>query len=72
MIYTILWILWGLSFFIVEGFALKNDMPGDTLSEHLRKWFRVDTRPGRTAWLVTFGGFAAWFFVHIFNTSGLV
>lgn len=65
MIYSLLWVLWVLTFFIVEGFALRNDMPGDTLSEHVRKWIRTDTKLGRTIFLVVFGGFVAWFSVHI-------
>lgn len=63
--WEILWFVWIGMFFVIETFALKNDMPGDTLSEHVRKWFRTDTRPGRTVFLVGFGGFVAWFGVHI-------
>lgn len=65
-----LWILWIVAFAVVEGVALKNDVPGDTLSEHIRLWFRLDSRLGRTAFLVAFGGFVAWFGVHIL--TGLV
>lgn len=65
MIYTLLWVGWVLTFFIVEGFALRNDMPGDTFSEHTRKWIRTDTKLGRTIFLVVFSGFAIWFLVHI-------
>lgn len=65
MIYTLLWAGWVLAFIIVEGFALRNDVSGDTLSEHVRKWIRTDTKLGRTIFLVAFGGFAIWFLVHI-------
>lgn len=64
-VWEILWLLWIAAFAIIEAVAVKNDTPNDTLSEHLRKWFRVDTRPGRTAFLVAFGGFVVWFGVHI-------
>lgn len=60
-----LWIGWIAAFFIVEGVALHNDMPGDTLSEHLRQWLSVKTKLGRTVFLVLWAGFAVWFCVHI-------
>ena len=64
-VWTALWIAWGLMFAVVEAAALVNDKRGDTLSEHLRLWFRTDTRPGRTVWLVVSGGFLTWFLLHI-------
>ena len=33
--YTYLWIIWILGFGAIEWAALKNDKPGDTLSEHV-------------------------------------
>jgi len=63
--YTLLWVGWILAFAIIEGVALHNDMPGDTLSEHTRKWFSVKTKLGRTIFLCIWAGFAVWFCVHI-------
>lgn len=63
--WTGLWIAWFAAFAVIEGVAIKNDVQGDTLSEHLRLWFRTDTKPGRTAWLVVSGVFFAWFVTHI-------
>jgi hypothetical protein len=64
--WTVLWILWALGFFAIEIPAIRNDIKGDTLSEHLRRWFRVDTHTGRTIWLVTSAlFFVAWFIPHI-------
>lgn len=63
--WTGLWIAWFAAFAVIEGVAIKNDVKGDTLSEHLRLWFRTDTKPGRTAWLVVSGVFFAWFVTHI-------
>lgn len=60
-----LWIDFGLAFLIIEGVALFNDVPRDTLSAHIRKWLRTDTKLGRTIFLVAFGGFVCWFAVHI-------
>ena len=65
-IWTLLWIGWGLAFAGIEGTAIaKGDWAG-TLSQHLRKWFRVDTNLGRTVWLI-FSAlfFVAWFIPHI-------
>ncbi|MEU0443809.1 hypothetical protein ABZ202_29455, partial [Streptomyces sp. NPDC006186] len=38
---------------------------GNTLSERVRAWFRVHTRPGRAVFAVAWTGFATWFLVHI-------
>lgn len=64
-VWTILWLLWGAAFAVIEGLSIRNDAKGDTLSEHLRLWFRTDTKRGRTAWLVISGVFFAWFTTHI-------
>jgi hypothetical protein len=42
---------------------------GFTLSAHTRKWFRVDTAHGRTAFLVAFMIFSGSFLLHI-NSGG--
>jgi len=66
VIWTVLWVAWVLGFFAIEIPALRNDIKGDTLSEHLRRWFRVDTHLGRTVWLVASAlFFVAWFIPHI-------
>ncbi|MFD1657012.1 hypothetical protein ACFSL4_01860 [Streptomyces caeni] len=49
----------------VEVWALRNSRPGDTLSERVRAWFRVRTRPGAAVFAVAWTAFAAWFLVHI-------
>lgn len=64
-IWGVLWVVWGLLFVGIEGVAVVNDKRDDTLSEHLRLWFRTDTKRGRTAWLVVSGAFFAWFIPHI-------
>lgn len=44
--FTIAWLAWGAIFLAVEGWALANKTPHDTLSEHIWRWFRVrDPRP---------------------------
>ena len=54
-----------IAFAIVEYRAVTNKLKGDTYSENIRKWFRVDTRVGRWTWLATYGLFSAWFLTHI-------
>ena len=36
--WTWAWIGWGVYFAVVEGMALFNSRPGDTLSEHVWAW----------------------------------
>lgn len=63
--WTVLWIAWGFMFLAIETVAVLNDRDQDTLSEHLRLWFRTDVKQGRTVWLVVSGVFLAWFVTHI-------
>lgn len=39
------WIAWFAIFVVTEGIALRNRTPGDTLSEHVWKWFKVREQP---------------------------
>lgn len=64
-VWTLLWLAWIAMFAGVEGVAVFNDVREDTLSEHLRRWFRVDTHVGRTAFLAASVVFFAWFLPHI-------
>ncbi|MEU8522846.1 hypothetical protein [Streptomyces sp. NBC_01216] len=48
-----------------ELLALADTKDGNTLSERVRAWFRVHTRPGRAIFAITWTGFAVWFLVHI-------
>lgn len=64
-IWTILWLLWGALFAVIEGVAVVNDKREDTLSEHFRRWFNTDTKKGRSIWLLVSGIFFAWFTTHI-------
>jgi hypothetical protein len=43
-VYDWLWLGWLVYFAIVEGRALFNSKPGDTLSEHAWAWLGYDTR----------------------------
>lgn len=64
--FTALWIVWLLQFLAIEGAALFRKERGDTLSEHVWKWFSVkDKGEGwiyrRTALLL----FLAWLIAHL-------
>lgn len=39
--WTVAWIAWIAAFAVIEGFALVNKKPGDTLSENVWRWFAV-------------------------------
>lgn len=45
-VYTLAWLAWLAYFLIVEGIALFNSKPGDTLSEHVWAWFGTEWRKG--------------------------
>lgn len=49
----------------VEVWALRNGREGDTLSERIRAWFRVDTRTGKVVFTVGWLYFSAWFLNHV-------
>ena len=48
-----------------EAWAIKNKTSGDTITEHVRHYFRVKGKVGSFAFLAFFGTFAAWFIAHI-------
>ncbi|MER7445023.1 hypothetical protein ABTW73_30135 [Micromonospora avicenniae] len=72
--FTALWLLWLAAFLAVEGVALFNKTPGDTLSEHVWKWFAVGGSQPRTGWVrlrrFALLAFLAWLVLH-FLTGGI-
>lgn len=69
--WTLAWILWIAGFFAIEIPAIRNDVPGDTLSEHFRRWFTTKSHYGRLVWIGVSGVFFAWFVVHIAVTGSV-
>ena len=75
-IWTIAWIGWFAYFAIVEGMALFNSRPGDTLSEHVWAWFGTAGGPDKqpTGWTrarrFALLAFMCWLSVH-FLTGGV-
>ena len=79
MSWAVVWISWLVAFLVAEGVALFNKEEGDTLSEHVWKWFAVGDarhpRPEVTGWVrarrFALLAFMAWLTAH-FLTGGLV
>jgi len=79
-LWTVGWLLWVAAFAVEEGFALTNKVNGDTLSEHVWKWFAIpqagskdDGKRPRTVGLrlrrFALLAFMAWLVLH-FVTGG--
>ncbi len=66
-LYTMAWIMWIAMFFVIEVPAIVNRKEGDTLTEHVRKWFSTRTKPSqwRLRRLVLLF-FLVWLVVHFF------
>lgn len=77
--YTIAWIAWIVAFLVIEGTGIVRKDPGATLTEHVRDWFAVRDKQGRTPKLtalvrvrrIALLGFMAWLSVH-FLTGGFI
>ncbi|MGW0705099.1 hypothetical protein ACWD4G_03825 [Streptomyces sp. NPDC002643] len=71
--FTVAWVAWIGLFVVIEGAALYLKEPGDTLSEHIWKWFHTakGVVPDRTTRLRRFVlvAFMAWLSAH-FLTGG--
>lgn len=48
--WTYAWIAWGLMFLAIELPAAMNKSPGDTLTEHVRRWFALRDKPRQWRW----------------------
>lgn len=66
--YTVGWLAWLGMFVCLELPALANKRPGDTLSEHVWRWFRVyDDRHTALTWFLR-GAlllFMTWLWLHL-------
>ncbi len=54
---------------VAEAYAIKNKVPGDTITERIRVYFRVKQENtgnlGAFAFIAFLGTFSAWFSAHI-------
>jgi hypothetical protein len=65
--YTIAWLLWIAMFFVIEVPAIVDKAPGDTLTEHVRRWF--STRGMSWQWRLrrlALAVFLLWLPLHFF------
>ena len=74
-VWTWAWIAWGAVFAVIEGMALFNSRPGDTLSEHAWAFLGIGEGRKRSGWTqlrrVLLLAFMAWLTAH-FLTGGWV
>ncbi len=66
MSYTTTWLVWIVMFFAIELPAAFNRKKGDTLSEHLWKWFSIKDKA--KGWRVRRMGLTftlVWIFIHL-------
>ena len=64
--FTVAWILWLAMFVVIEGAAIFRKEGGDTLSEHVWKWFSVrEKAAGWKARRAVLAGFLAWLSAHL-------
>ena len=69
-VWTWLWVWWLALFAVIEGAALLNKQAGDTLSEHVWKWFSVTSKgKGWRSRRFVLLAFLAWLTTH-FLTGG--
>jgi hypothetical protein len=71
-LFTSLWIVWLVLFGAIEGVALANKTPGDTLSEHIWKWFSV--RGKARGWMFRRAAlflFLVWLLLHMMGIGGV-
>lgn len=64
--WTVAWAIWIAIFFAIELPALFNQRLGDTLSEHLWRWFAISGKPAgwRARRFVLLAGLA-WLVAHL-------
>lgn len=68
--FTIAWIMWLAMFGVIEGIALIRKDSGDTLSEHIWKWFSVkDKATGWQARRGVLAVFLVWLTAHMLGAG---
>lgn len=64
--FTVAWVMWLTMFGVIEGAAVLRKDRGDTLSEHVWKWFSVKEKaPGWLARRGVLAAFLVWLTVHL-------
>jgi hypothetical protein len=66
--FTIAWLIWILQFVAIEGVALCNKQPGDTLSEHVWDWASIRGKgAGWRARRFALLAFLCWLLLHFLS-----
>lgn len=64
--YTVAWIMWIVMFFAIEIPAVIDKDEGDTLSEHIRKWFSISEKGMGWRWRrIALLAFLSWLTLHL-------
>lgn len=66
--FSALWLIWLALFGAIEGAAIADKRPGDTLTEHVRRWASID-RKSRGWRIRRFAllAFLAWLIAHFLS-----
>lgn len=56
--FTVMWVGWIAAFVVIEAVAIFNKKKGDTLSEHVWRWFGVPDESAKVKKAFTVGRFA--------------
>lgn len=65
--FTVAWILWIVAFVVIEYLAIRREAKGDTLTEHVVRWFSTTERG--MAWglrRLVLAAFLVWLTIHFF------
>lgn len=66
--FTVMWIAWIALFLLIEGVALVNKKPDDTLSEHVWRWFSIANKgPWWRLRRFALAAFLAWLVLHFLS-----
>lgn len=68
MSYTTAWIMWGVMFLVIEGGAIVDKRPHDTLSEHIWRWIGIRGYKKPNGWKARRAGlgiFLLWLVGHL-------
>lgn len=72
--FTLMWVFWIATFGVIEGIALARPAKGDTLSEHVWRWFHVADQdvPWWRLLRAVLAGFCVWLGIHFVGGGRLM
>jgi len=63
--FTFAWVMWLVMFAVIEGVAIFRKERGDTLSEHIWKWFQIRESKDWNFRRAALAIFLVWLLVHM-------